>query len=367
VSSSHLQLSDYHVDVPDSLIAQYPLADRAASRLMALNAGEPASITHHQFSDLPNLLKQGDLLVLNNTKVIPARLFGQKLTGGRVEILVERVLESGQLLSMVRSSKSPRVGTSIQLENGDLLTVHSRADNFFILDVQAGTDPLALLDQHGNMPLPPYITREPEPDDLVRYQTIYGEHPGAVAAPTAGLHFNQTLFDQLDERGVGRVFVTLHVGAGTFQPVRVENPEDHVMHAEYVEVSRQTADAVNETRARGGRIIAVGTTSVRCLESAARFGGDGQERSSESSELRCELNAWTGDTKLFLRPGSAFHMVDAMVTNFHLPRSTLMMLVSAFAGHQNIMQAYRCAVEDAYRFYSYGDAMLLWPGDNAKR
>lgn len=362
MSIEQLQLSDYHIDIPTSLIAQHPLPDRAASRLMALNATEPGSIAHHQFDQLPQLLRRGDLLVLNNTRVIPARLHGHKETGGRVEILLERVLPPQQLLVMIKASKSPAPGSQIVLGGGRRVEVMGRQDNFFVLDIGDDVDPFTLLEEQGQVPLPPYIERAPEADDQQRYQTIYGVEPGAVAAPTAGLHFDDSIFERLEAMGVSRTFVTLHVGAGTFQPVRVENPEDHVMHSEYVDVPQSAVDAVNQTRQSGGRIIAVGTTSVRCLESAARFGAGGSEPDqSKVDRFERELVSWSGDTRLFLRPGSEFQQVDGMLTNFHLPQSTLMMLVSAFAGHRNIMHAYRCAVESQYRFYSYGDAMLLWP------
>lgn len=362
MSIKQLQLSDYHVDIPDSLIAQHPLQERAASRLMMLNAGEVGSIAHHQFDQLPELLQAGDLLVLNNTRVIPARLLGHKETGGRVEILLERVLPPRQLLVMIKASKAPAAGTQIVLGKDRRVSVVGRQDNFFVLDIGDDIDPYTLLQEQGQVPLPPYIDRVPDADDQERYQTIYGVEPGAVAAPTAGLHFDDAIFERLDALGVSRTYVTLHVGAGTFQPVRVSNPEDHRMHAEYVDVPQSAVDAVNRAREAGGRVIAVGTTSVRCLESAARFAReDIDPKSPDAGVANTPLSAWSGDTRLFLRPGSRFHSVDGMLTNFHLPQSTLMMLVSAFAGHRNIMHAYQCAVELKYRFYSYGDAMLLWP------
>lgn len=299
-------------------------------------------IYHSQFPELLNLIDAQDLLVFNNTRVIPARLYGKKDTGGQVEVLLERLLSGTQALAQIRASKSPRPGTAIVLEDGTRVDVLGREDGFFqIRSPEPWPD---ILERCGHMPLPPYIERDDEALDRERYQTVYASAPGAVAAPTAGLHFDQQMLDQLDEKGVRRVEVTLHVAAGTFQPMREENLEDHQMHAEWIRVSQDVVDAVAQTRARGGRVIAVGTTAVRCLETASQSG---------------TLSAFEGDTRIFIYPGYHFQVVDALVTNFHLPESTLMMLVSAFSGHREIMQAYASAVEEGYRFFSYGDAMFL--------
>jgi S-adenosylmethionine:tRNA ribosyltransferase-isomerase len=293
--------------------------------------------------DLPTLLRAGDLLVFNNTKVLPARLFATKPTGGRVEILVERMLDETRCLAQVRASKTPKPGSVLLLEDGSELEVQGRQDEFFVLrSQQKGL--AAVMEKLGHMPLPPYIERPDDKNDLERYQTIYASKPGAVAAPTAGLHFDEELLQALDQHGVQRTQITLHVGAGTFQPVRVEDIEDHHMHAEYLEVPAEVCEAIAATRARGGRVIAVGTTSVRSLETAAAGG---------------ELQPFAGDSRIFIYPGYRFRVVDGMLTNFHLPESTLLMLVSAFAGLEAIRKAYAHAVAQRYRFFSYGDAMLL--------
>jgi len=336
-----MQVSDFSFELPDSLIARHPLAERRASRLLVLN-GPSGRLEHRRFAELLDYLRPGDLMVFNDTRVIPARLFGQKSSGGKVEILVERVLDGHRVLAHVRSSKSPKAGSSIQIEGGGQAIMLARHEALF--ELRFDEEVLPLLERVGHMPLPPYIDRPDEEADRERYQTVYAQRAGAVAAPTAGLHFDEPLLASLREKGVESTFVTLHVGAGTFQPVRVERIEDHHMHREWLEVGQSVVDAVAACRARGGRVIAVGTTSVRSLESAARDG---------------ELRAFSGDTDIFLYPGKSFHVVDALVTNFHLPESTLLMLVSAFAGYTETMAAYAAAVAEGYRFFSYGDAMFI--------
>lgn len=336
-----MRVADFHFELPEALIARHPLAERRASRLLVLD-GETGTLNHRHFADLLEYLRPGDLMVFNNTRVIPARLFGQKASGGKLEILVERVLDSHRVLAHVRSSKSPKPGSMLLIDGGGEAEMVARHDALF--ELKFAEEVLPLLDRVGHMPLPPYIDRPDEDADRERYQTVYARHAGAVAAPTAGLHFDQALLETIAAKGVASAFVTLHVGAGTFQPVRVERIEDHHMHHEWLEVGQDVVDAVAACRARGGRVIAVGTTSVRSLESAAR---DGQ------------LKAFSGDTDIFLYPGRPFHVVDALVTNFHLPESTLLMLVSAFAGYPETMAAYAAAVEQGYRFFSYGDAMFI--------
>ena len=295
--------------------------------------------------DFPQLIDADDLLVFNNTRVIPARLYGKKASGGAVEVLVERVLDERRVLAHVRASKSPKAGSKLVLADGELeVEVTGREDELFSLNFAGDIPVLELLERWGHVPLPPYIDRADETVDRDDYQTLYAKHPGAVAAPTAGLHFDQTLLDALAARGIRTAYVTLHVGAGTFQPVRVDNPDEHIMHAEQVTVDASVCEAVEQTRARGGRVVAVGTTVVRSLESAAQHGA---------------LKPFSGDTRLFITPGFRFNVVDAMLTNFHLPESTLLMLVCAFAGFEPVMSAYRHAVEQQYRFFSYGDAMFL--------
>lgn len=336
-----MRLSDFHYELPEELIAQHPPERRGASRLLCLD-GPSGRIDDRMFADLPGLLQPGDLLVFNNTRVLAARLFGKKLSGGRVELLIERLLGEREALAHVRASKTPKIGGELLVE-GARLTVTGRDDGLFRLALAEGSF-TRLMDMHGHMPLPPYIRRPDRDEDQARYQTVYASQPGAVAAPTAGLHFDQAMLDRLKAMGVDQAFVTLHVGAGTFQPVRVQDISQHQMHAEWIEVSRQVVDQVAATRARGGRVVAVGTTSVRSLESAAAGG---------------ELRPFAGDSRLFITPGYEFKVVDALLTNFHLPESTLMMLVSAFAGYQQVMAAYRHAVAQRYRFFSYGDAMFL--------
>ncbi|WP_425317083.1 tRNA preQ1(34) S-adenosylmethionine ribosyltransferase-isomerase QueA [Stutzerimonas chloritidismutans] len=336
-----MQVADFFFQLPDALIARHPLAERRASRLLVLE-GETGKLSHRNFADLLDHVRPGDLMVFNNTRVIPARLFGQKATGGKLEILVERVVGNRSVLAHVRSSKSPKAGSKILLDGGGEAEMISRHDALFELEFDE--DVLPLLERIGHMPLPPYIDRPDDAADRERYQTVYAQRAGAVAAPTAGLHFDEALLQTLRESGVETAYVTLHVGAGTFQPVRVERIEEHHMHREWLEVGQDVVDAVATCRSRGGRVIAVGTTSVRSLETAARDG---------------ELKPFSGDTDIFIYPGKSFHVVDALVTNFHLPESTLLMLVSAFAGYPEIMAAYAEAVAQRYRFFSYGDAMFI--------
>ena len=338
---SDMRVSDFRFDLPEALIARHPLAERRDSRLLVLD--DPDSDPKHQvFADLLGYLRAGDLMVFNDTRVIPARLFGQKASGGKLEILVERILDSHRVLAHVRSSKSPKPGSLILLDGGAQAQMLARHDALF--ELRFSEEVLLLLERVGHMPLPPYIDRPDDDADRERYQTVYAARAGAVAAPTAGLHFDQAMLDSIRAKGVETAFVTLHVGAGTFQPVRVDRIEDHHMHSEWLDVSQAVVDAVAACKARGGRVIAVGTTSVRSLESAAREGA---------------LQAFAGDTDIFIFPGYRFRVVDALVTNFHLPESTLLMLVSAFAGYRQTMAAYAAAVEQRYRFFSYGDAMFI--------
>ncbi|WP_339648013.1 tRNA preQ1(34) S-adenosylmethionine ribosyltransferase-isomerase QueA [Halopseudomonas pelagia] len=336
-----MRVSDFQFELPDRLIARHPLAERRASRLLCLD-GQSGELEHRHFADLLDYLRPGDLMVFNNTRVIPARLFGRKETGGQLEVLVERVLDNRRVLAHVRSSKSPKPGSRIMIEGGAVAVMLARHGALFELSFDE--DVLPLLEQVGHMPLPPYIDRADEAADRERYQTVYAARAGAVAAPTAGLHFDQALLQTISDMGVHSAHVTLHVGAGTFQPVRVERIEDHQMHSEWLEVDQDVVDAVRACKARGGRVIAVGTTSVRSLETAARSG---------------VIEPFAGDTDIFIYPGRPFHVVDALVTNFHLPESTLLMLVSAFAGYASTMAAYRAAVDNEYRFFSYGDAMFI--------
>lgn len=337
-----MRLSDFHYELPEELIAQHPPEQRGGSRLLCLD-GPSGQLADRMFTELPALLRAGDLLVFNNTRVMAARLYGHKASGGKVELLVERLVSPYEALVHVKASKSPKIGAELLVE-GVRMTVIGRDDSLYRLSLAEGSF-IELMDQHGHMPLPPYIRRPDGADDESRYQTVYARTPGAVAAPTAGLHFDQAMLDRLAVMGVEQAFVTLHVGAGTFQPVRVDDISEHRMHAEWVDVSREVVEQVAATRARGGRVVAVGTTSVRSLESAAAASG--------------ELQPFAGDTRLFITPGYRFRVVDALLTNFHLPESTLLMLVSAFAGYQPVMEAYRHAVAQRYRFFSYGDAMFL--------
>jgi S-adenosylmethionine:tRNA ribosyltransferase-isomerase len=338
-----MQRTDFHFELPEALIAQQPAAERSGSRLLTLDGGSGA-LADRRFANLYDLLRPGDLLVFNDTRVIPARLFGRKESGGQVEVLVERITAECEVVAHLRASKSPKAGSRIILEEAIEVAVLGRDGPLFRLRFAAPV--LGLLKQYGRMPLPPYIDREAAQTDSERYQTVYARKEGAVAAPTAGLHFDVAMLDRIRALGVESAYVTLHVGAGTFQPVRVDDIREHPMHSEYIEVPQAVVDAVADTRRRGGRVIAVGTTVVRSLESAARSG---------------ELVAYSGETSIFIYPGYEFRVVDALVTNFHLPESTLLMLVCAFAGYEQVMAAYRHAVAQHYRFFSYGDAMFLLP------
>jgi S-adenosylmethionine:tRNA ribosyltransferase-isomerase len=346
-----LRLSQFDYELPPELIAQSPAAHRSASRL--LHVDSTGGLHDRQFTDLPTLLKSGDLLVFNDTRVIKARLRGQKESGGRVEVLVERITAPRTALAHIRSSKSPRAGTRLSLAESFDATVTGRAGELFI--VQFPESVLELLEQYGSTPLPPYITHTASPDDDTRYQTVYAREPGAVAAPTAGLHFDEAMLAKLAAQGVESAFVTLHVGAGTFQPVRVENLSEHVMHAERFHVNADVVEKIRQTRTRGNRVVAIGTTSVRALESAAAL-MNGQPAGPG--------DALEGDTRLFITPGYQFQWVDALLTNFHLPQSTLLMLVSALTGIEPMRRAYEHAVQSRYRFFSYGDAMFIEPANH---
>ena len=343
-----MRVADFSFELPESLIAHYPQAERSACRLLQLD-GPSGALTHGVFTDLLDKLEAGDLLVFNNTRVIPARMFGRKVSGGKIEVLVERVLDDHRVLAHVRASKAPKPGAELLLGDDESIaaTMVARHETLFERRFNDERDVFTLLNAAGHMPLPPYIARPDEDADRELYQTVYSEKPGAVAAPTAGLHFDEPLLAALRAKGVEMAFVTLHVGAGTFQPVRVETIEDHVMHAEYAEVPQEVVDAVLACKARGKRVVAVGTTSVRSLESAA------------AASKEALIAPFFGDTSIFIYPGYHYQVIDALVTNFHLPESTLIMLVSAFAGYKNTMNAYQQAVAEQYRFFSYGDAMFI--------
>ena len=345
MQTKSMQVKDFSFELPEQLIARFPKTERSSSRLLAMDK-QSGALSHHIFKDISDFLEPGDLLVFNNTKVIPARLFGQKASGGKVEVLVERMLDDKRFLAHVRASKAPKAGTVLLLENSAEVRMNQRHEELFELEVISDEPVLVMLERLGHMPLPPYIDRPDNEEDKARYQTVYNEKPGAVAAPTAGLHFDQPLLDKLSAKGVEFAFVTLHVGAGTFQPVRVDNVLEHKMHAEYIEVPQQVVDAVASCKARGNKVVAVGTTSVRSLESAAMQGGG-------------ELISYNGDTQIFIYPGYQFKVIDALITNFHLPESTLIMLVSAFSSRENVLNAYDTAINEQYRFYSYGDAMFI--------
>jgi S-adenosylmethionine:tRNA ribosyltransferase-isomerase len=339
-----LTLDDFNFDLPPELIAQHPAAERAASRLLQVS---DHTLHDRRFSDLAELVAPGDLLVFNDTRVIKARLLGQKESGGQIEVMIERIIDARHAVAQIRASKSPKPGSRITLEETITLTVTGRAGEqgeFFALELADAGDLWALIERHGRLPLPPYITHAVEGDDEMRYQTVFARHPGAVAAPTAGLHFDDAMLVRLRAQGVELAWLTLHVGAGTFQPVRVHNLTEHRMHSERFDIPQATVDAIASTRARGGRVIAVGTTSLRALEAAAQSG---------------ELSAGPAETSIFITPGYSFRVVDRLLTNFHLPKSTLLMLVSAFAGTDAIRAAYLHAIAQRYRFFSYGDAMLL--------
>lgn len=341
-----MQRQDFHYDLPPALIAEHPSAVRSASRLLCVDPCRDR-IEDRRFSDFPELLEPADIVVFNDTRVIPARLHGTKDTGGRVEVLVERILDTQRVLAHLRASKSPRAGCRLRLADAFEVEVTGRAGDLFELHFPA--DALSLLERYGHMPLPPYIRRPDAAADRERYQTVYARHPGAIAAPTAGLHFDDTIMKRLAERGIESACVTLHVGAGTFQPVRVDDLDQHVMHREIYEIDAAACARIEATRQRGGRVVAVGTTVVRTLESAFRDG---------------RLQAGRGETALFIRPGYRFRTVDALLTNFHLPESTLLMLVCAFAGYGRTLRAYHHAVAAGYRFFSYGDAMFISARDD---
>ncbi|MDB5766866.1 MAG: queA [Collimonas fungivorans] len=332
-------LSDYDFELPPELIAQTPLSERSASRLLHIDGDR---LIDRQFTDIVDQLDSGDLLVFNDTRVLKARFFGVKETGGKVEVLVERVVDNRTVHAQVRASKSPPAGTRICLAEAFDVVVGERVGEFYTLVFPA--DVFELIDAHGRLPLPPYIEHDADAFDETRYQTVYAKHAGAVAAPTAGLHFDQALLERLQQKGIGFAYVTLHVGAGTFQPVRSENLAEHKMHSEWYTITEATVDAVRATKAAGGKVVAVGTTSLRALESASQSG---------------VLQAGSADTALFITPGYVFKTVERLITNFHLPKSTLLMLVSAFAGYDCIRAAYAHAIAQRYRFFSYGDAMLL--------
>jgi S-adenosylmethionine:tRNA ribosyltransferase-isomerase len=336
-----MQRSDFHYDLPPELIAQVPLAERRASRLLVLD-GATGAVEDRAFTDLPAFLRAADLLVFNDTRVLPARVIGRKPTGGRVELLLERLLGPRSALVHLQASHKPSPGSHVELPGGAKARVGARRGE--LTEIELDREVVPFLEAYGETPLPPYIARTPDAGDRERYQTVFARAPGAVAAPTAGLHFDATMLRALDERGVERAFLTLHVGAGTFAPVRTERIEDHELHPEWLEVPAETCAAVERCRERGGRVVAVGTTSVRALETAA-LGG--------------KVTRFSGDSNLYIYPGFEFRVVDAMVTNFHLPESSLLMLVAAFAGREQTLAAYRHAVAQRYRFFSYGDAMLV--------
>ena len=339
-----LTLDDFDFHLPPELIAQHPAGERTASRLLHVDGN---TLHDRSFTDLTKLIKTGDLLVFNDTRVIKARLLGQKGSGGKIEVMIERIVDRHHAVAQIRASKSPKPGSRIVLENAFALTVSGRTGEhgeFFALELDGEGDLYALLEEHGRLPLPPYIEHSAEEEDESRYQTVYARHQGAVAAPTAGLHFDEALLADLVARGIDLAWLTLHVGAGTFQPVRVHHIDEHRMHSERFEIPPATVEAIARTKARGGRIIAVGTTSLRALEASAQGG---------------TVQAGASETDIFITPGYRFRVVDRLITNFHLPKSTLLMLVSAFAGSLAMRAAYRHAVEQQYRFFSYGDAMLL--------
>jgi len=343
-----MKTRDFFYDLPARLIAQYPARHRTDSRLLRINTKQ-GSLEDRQFTDFPDLLNPGDVLVFNNTRVIPARLYGHKATGGKVELLIERISSEHSALAHVRASKTPKVGSDIILDTAESdksisLKIEGRHDNLFLLSTDVGIKITDIVEKNGHMPLPPYIERCDEAQDLERYQTVYARQPGAVAAPTAGLHFDDDILSIIKNKGVKSAYVTLHIGAGTFQPVRAERIKDHAMHSEYLVVPAETVALCKQAREQGGRIIAVGTTAVRSLETSAADG---------------ELKPYSGETDIFIYPGYPFKSIDALLTNFHLPESTLLMLVCAFAGYETTIRAYEHAVEHAYRFFSYGDAMFI--------
>lgn len=332
---------DFYFDLPQTQIAQYPLEERSDSRLLSYDR-KTGNIAHHAFKDLPDLLRSGDLLVMNDSQVIPARLYGHKASGGQVELLVERIISEHEFLAHIKASKSPKPGTIIHLDKDYVLTVTEKRDDLYMCETQQDID--ILLHDIGHVPLPPYISRPDNAFDLGRYQTVYAKHKGSVAAPTAGLHFDEEILSRLLAKGVLIGHVTLHVGAGTFRPVRTDSIYDHKMHAERFVIGAALCEAIRQTKQAGGRVIAVGTTALRTLESAARLGA---------------IEPQLGDTDIFIYPGYEFKVCDGLITNFHLPESTLLMLVSAFIGHQEAMDLYQIAIAQGYRFFSYGDTSLL--------
>lgn len=348
-----MQRQDFYYELPEELIAHYPAPERGESRLLVMD-GCTGELEHCQFEDLLQLVTPGDVMVFNDTRVIPARMYGQKETGGKLEILVERVLNNSDVLVHIRSSKSPKAGALIQLDNGHSARVLGRQESLFELRFLGEESALQVMEEIGHMPLPPYIERDDESQDKERYQTVYGKQKGAVAAPTAGLHFSESMLNDLRLKGVQTVFVTLHVGAGTFQPVRVDDIREHKMHSEVMSVTPEVCETVNQAKAAGKQVIAVGTTSVRCLETAAQNVAEGEF-----------ISPYQGETNIFIYPSYQYRVVDALITNFHLPESTLIMLVSAFAGYEHTMHAYREAVQQKYRFFSYGDAMFISKRNNA--
>lgn len=338
-----MRTTDFDFYLPDELIAQFPTPERSASRLLRLD-GKSGQLSDYGFRNLPEFLQPNDLLILNDTRVIKARLTGEKASGGKIEIMVERLLDTHRLLAQIRASRSPKPGSLIRIADAFDAEVMTRQDDLFLLEIRSPTPAIELIDQYGSLPLPPYISHKADGHDEERYQTVFAREPGAVAAPTAGLHFDDAMMDRLQAAGIAIAYVTLHVGAGTFQPVRVDNIHEHKMHSELYSVSQATVDAIQHAQAKGGKVTAVGTTALRALESAARSG---------------ELQDGSGETDIFITPGYRFQVVERLLTNFHLPKSTLLMLVSAFAGTENIKNAYQHAIEEKYRFFSYGDAMLI--------
>jgi S-adenosylmethionine:tRNA ribosyltransferase-isomerase len=339
-----MQLNDFNFELPSELIARYPLAKRSASRLLCVEAGMN-EIIHRQFHDIVDLINEGDLLVFNDSKVIPARLTGRKSTGGHAEILVERILDDSRMLAQVRASKPLRLGSYLLLSGNNFLEVADRQNQFYELRYNNHhRSILEMIESIGQIPLPPYMQRDPEEEDKERYQTVYAKHKGSVAAPTAGFHFDDDLLQKLAEKKIDMGYLTLHIGAGTFSPVRVDNIREHQMHAEFLDVPSELCTKIVAAKARGKRVIAVGTTSMRALETASQSG---------------DIEPYRGETSIFIYPGYEFRCVDALITNLHLPRSTLLMLVCAFGGFEKVMRAYQEAVRKAYRFYSYGDAMWI--------
>lgn len=338
-----MRTTDFDFYLPENLIAQHPATERTASRMLHLD-GNSGKLQDQLFIDLPDFLHAGDLVVFNDTRVIKARLFGYKQSGGQVEVLIERVINQHTAYAHVRASRAPKVGSRLTLADAFEVEVTARHDDLFELRFLSDIAIFDLLEQHGALPLPPYITHEATKDDDERYQTVFAKHLGAVAAPTAGLHFNEETLNKIRQKGVTITYVTLHVGAGTFQPVRVDNIHEHKMHSELYKITQQTVDLIAQTHSRGNKVVAIGTTAMRALESAAQQG---------------ELKVGSGETSIFITPGYQFKVVDRLFTNFHLPKSTLLMLVSAFAGLENIQKAYAHAITQGYRFFSYGDAMLI--------